>query len=161
MIQIILRDLSPILYVPPGKSAYMSLQAYNSNAYDRITVQDAMRVWHPDLNRLYYITKDLDHILREIESEDRRDFCEFGETPTESQTDYSSHQLGQPKVGIPVMVPLQFQPIYLPFLTILPFQTPKSERPGIPSVATRNLEGLVAVETKYDGERLVLHRYRV
>lgn len=34
-------------------------------------------------------------------------------------------------------------------------QVPKTEKPGSCSRATRHLEGEVAVETKYDGERCV------
>lgn len=62
MVQIILRDLSPLLYPPPTPNATASLLNYNSAAYTVITVEDALRYWAPDARSLYCAVADLDRV---------------------------------------------------------------------------------------------------
>lgn len=67
MTQIILRDIDPILYPSPSQSADTSLLDFNSAAYQRISVFDAMRRWHPGMPRLYKVVADLDYISDIVE----------------------------------------------------------------------------------------------
>lgn len=62
MVQIILRDLSPLLYPPPTPHATASLLNYNSAAYTVVTVEDALRYWAPDARSLYCAVADLDRV---------------------------------------------------------------------------------------------------
>ena len=39
---------------------------YNSLAYYKFTLQDAMRLWHPRLSEMYRLCADLDLVLRRI-----------------------------------------------------------------------------------------------
>ncbi|BGP16121.1 hypothetical protein JCM10213v2_004115 [Rhodosporidiobolus nylandii] len=114
MIQLLLRDLSPLLYPAPSSSAEAALARYNTLAYDHVTVGDAMKAWHPGMARLFLAVADLDWVAWEVE------------------------EAIPPRVGLPV-------------------KTPKTEKPGCCSRATKYLKDEVAVETKYDGERLQIH----
>jgi DNA ligase-4 len=67
VIQIILRDLSPLLYAHPSSTGSASLLRYNTNAYNRIELWQAMRAWHDQMPRLYRVTADLDVVARELE----------------------------------------------------------------------------------------------
>lgn len=62
MVQIILRDLDPVLYPPASYSSETSLLQYNAAAYHRISVVDAMSLWHPQMPSLYRTVADLDYI---------------------------------------------------------------------------------------------------
>ncbi|BGP24561.1 hypothetical protein JCM10295v2_003479 [Rhodotorula toruloides] len=100
MVQIILRDLAPLLYPPPSSSADIALSSYCLTSYGFVGLADAMQVWHEGLPRLYRTVADLDWI------------------------------------GLPIKVP-------------------ETEKPSSCARATKHLDGLVAVETKYDGERII------
>ncbi|GAA6027207.1 hypothetical protein JCM8097_002484 [Rhodosporidiobolus ruineniae] len=123
MIQILLRDISPLLYPPPSVSGDVALARYTSTAYDQVTVHDAMRAWHPGMNRLFLAVADLDWVAWHAEEATRCD----GRLPAPV-----------PQVGLPIKIP-------------------KTEKPGSCSRATKHLSGPVAIETKYDGERLQIH----
>lgn len=62
MVQIILRDLTPLLYPPPSPSADVALQSYCLTAYGYVTLADAMQVWHEGTPRLYRTVADLDWV---------------------------------------------------------------------------------------------------
>lgn len=62
IVQIIIRDLSPLLYPPPTPNATASLVNYNSAAYTIVTVEDALRYWAPDARSLYCAVADLDRV---------------------------------------------------------------------------------------------------
>lgn len=66
MIQIILQDLTPILYPTPRLSR-AALTDFNTKAYDRLELIDAMRVWDKKMLGLYRIKADLDVVTRELE----------------------------------------------------------------------------------------------
>lgn len=66
MIQIILQDLTPILY-PLPKLSRLALIDYNTKAYDRLALIDSMRVWDKRMSGLYRIKADLDVVTRELE----------------------------------------------------------------------------------------------
>ncbi|GAA6048228.1 hypothetical protein JCM3770_006492 [Rhodotorula araucariae] len=123
MVQLILRDLSPLLYPPPSASGDVALTCFNSLAYNEIGMYDAMRAWHEGMPRLYQAVADLDWVAWQAEQAIR-------------QGRPLPHAM--PRIGLPIKVP-------------------KTEKPGSCSRATRYLEGQVAVETKYDGERLQIH----
>ncbi|BGP40014.1 hypothetical protein JCM10450v2_003994 [Rhodotorula kratochvilovae] len=123
MLQLILRDLSPLLYPPPSASGDVALTCYNSLAYNEIGLYDAMRAWHQGMPRLYQAVADLDWVAWQAEQA----ICSDRPLPR-----------AMPRIGLPIKVP-------------------KTEKPGSCSRATRYLEGQVAVETKYDGERLQIH----
>ncbi|GAA5899280.1 hypothetical protein JCM6882_009303 [Rhodosporidiobolus microsporus] len=123
VIQLLLRDLSPLLYPAPSCSGDVALERYNSTAYDRVKVLDAMRAWHGGMERLYLAVADLDWCAWQVEEAIRLD----RRLPP-----------AIPRVGLPVKIP-------------------KTEKPGSCSRATKALSGQVAVETKYDGERLQIH----
>ncbi|GAA5989589.1 hypothetical protein JCM10908_000545 [Rhodotorula pacifica] len=123
MIQIILRDLWPLLYPPPSPNPTASLLNYNSAAYKVIAVEDVLQLWAPGARGLYRAVADLDWVAWRLDNHLRtRD----------------SLPPAMPRIGLPVKVP-------------------KSQRPGTCKAATKHLRGLVAVETKYDGERVQLH----
>ncbi|GAA5842570.1 hypothetical protein JCM9279_003622 [Rhodotorula babjevae] len=123
VLQIILRDLSPLLYPPPSAVGDVALTRFTSLAYNEVGVYDAMRLWHEGLPRLFQAVADLDWVAWQAEQALRH-----------------GRPLGPviPRIGLPIKVP-------------------KTEKPGSCSRATRHLEGEVAVETKYDGERLQIH----
>ncbi|KAL8279100.1 hypothetical protein RQP46_008558 [Phenoliferia psychrophenolica] len=68
IIQIILRDLSPLLYPLPTLSGTQALQDYNAMPYSEITLRDAMAAWHPKVPLLYGLTADLDVVMAETEN---------------------------------------------------------------------------------------------
>lgn len=68
MVQIVLRDLSPIIYAPPSLSGIIALRDYNSAAYQKLEPWQAMRKWHPAFGRLYRISADLDVVTKELEA---------------------------------------------------------------------------------------------
>ncbi|BGP07980.1 hypothetical protein JCM10049v2_003825 [Rhodotorula toruloides] len=123
MIQIILRDLAPLLYPPPSSSADIVLSSYCLTSYGFIGLAEAMQVWHEGLPRLYRSVADLDWVTWTAEQTIRRgvSLCQ-----------------PRPQLGLPIKVP-------------------KTEKPSSCARATKHVDGLVAVETKYDGERLQIH----
>ncbi|GAA5862001.1 hypothetical protein JCM1840_006904 [Sporobolomyces johnsonii] len=123
VIQLILRDLSPLLYPPPSASGDIALGRYCTTAYDRIEPHMAMREWNKGMPSLYKSVADLDYVAQVTEAAMRNG------TPLPRP---------QPQLGLPIKVP-------------------KTEKPGVCSRATKLLSGDVAVETKYDGERLQIH----
>ncbi|GAA5927226.1 hypothetical protein JCM1841_004252 [Sporobolomyces salmonicolor] len=123
MIQLILRDISPLLYPPPSASGDISLSRYCTTAYDRVDPYMAMREWHKGMPSLYRAVADLDYVAQVTE---------------EAMRNGMDLPRPQPQLGRPIKVP-------------------KTEKPGICSRATKFLTGDVAVETKYDGERLQIH----
>jgi DNA ligase-4 len=46
MAQIILKDLTPILYPLPAATSHTALIKYNSNAFYRIECAEVMKLWH-------------------------------------------------------------------------------------------------------------------
>ncbi|GAA6011978.1 hypothetical protein JCM10207_003447 [Rhodosporidiobolus poonsookiae] len=123
VVQLILRDLSPLLYPPPSSSSEVALARYNTTAYDQLTPIEAMRIWHPEMEKQYRVVADLDWVARQTEEAIRTGRCISRPFP---------------RIGRPIKIP-------------------KTEKPGSCSRATRHLAGEVAVETKYDGERLQIH----
>lgn len=67
MLQIILRDLSPLLYPPPSALGDVALTRFTSHAYNEVGVYDAMRLWHDGLPRLYRAVADLDWVAWQAE----------------------------------------------------------------------------------------------
>ncbi|GAA6059260.1 hypothetical protein JCM10212_006653 [Sporobolomyces blumeae] len=124
VIQLILRDLSPLLYSPPSSSASISLLDYVSTCYDRVDLHHTMPAWHARMPDLYRAVADLDSVSWTVEA-----WMRSGKVG-------GSHFV--PRLGVPVKVP-------------------KTEKPGTCARTTRHLSGPVAVETKYDGERLQIH----
>ncbi|BGP31986.1 hypothetical protein JCM10296v2_003765 [Rhodotorula toruloides] len=123
MVQVILRDLTPLLYPPPSSSADIALSSYCLTSYGFIGLAEAMQVWHEGLPRLYRTVADLDWVTWTAEQAIRRGV---------------SLPRPRPQIGLPIKVP-------------------KTEKPSSCARATKHLDGLVAVETKYDGERLQVH----
>lgn len=73
MTQIILKDLTPLLYPPPSSSPSVCLRLYNANAYKTLELRDAMRLWHWSLPTIYRYRNDIDEAVRltaGIEGED-------------------------------------------------------------------------------------------
>lgn len=66
-IQIILRDLSPLLYPLPTLSGNISLRDYNAMPYWEVDLRRAMTAWHPKMPYLYRLTADLDVVANETE----------------------------------------------------------------------------------------------
>jgi hypothetical protein len=62
MVQIILRDLTPLLYPLPTSEGGRSLLKYNSAAYEELTVVDAMAAFDERLPRLYRLYSDIDTV---------------------------------------------------------------------------------------------------
>ena len=60
LVQIILRDLSPLLYPIPSTSADVALTRWNANAYQPLDLVDALREWHWILPSVYRYRMDLD-----------------------------------------------------------------------------------------------------
>lgn len=50
---------------------------YNSLAYYKFTLQDALRIWHPRLSEMYRFSADLDLVLRRIDRGGEWDFESF------------------------------------------------------------------------------------
>ncbi|GAA5978700.1 hypothetical protein JCM11641_006147 [Rhodosporidiobolus odoratus] len=123
VIQLILRDLSPLLYPPPSSSGDVALARYNTTAYDQVSVSDAMKAWYPGMGRLYLAVADLDWVS-----------WQAGEAIRQRRP----LPAAVPQVGLPIKIP-------------------KTEKPGTCARATKCLQSEVAVETKYDGERLQIH----
>lgn len=67
MIQIILRDLSPLLYSPPSSSGVVALREYNTLAYHQVPLYEAMAAWHPRMPSFYEVVADLDFVSGEVE----------------------------------------------------------------------------------------------
>jgi DNA ligase-4 len=59
MAQIILKDLSPLLYPLPTRSTHLSLVQYNSTAFYRVEPAEVMQQWHWALRHLALV-RDLD-----------------------------------------------------------------------------------------------------
>ncbi|SCV74037.1 BQ2448_6469 [Microbotryum intermedium] len=95
MIQIILKDMSPIFYPLPTTSSMAALLKYNARAHERLTAQDAMALWHERMPALYRIKADIDEATTEVERALR---C--GGEP----------QICQPQLGIPMLVPRTNKP---------------------------------------------------
>ncbi|GEM07306.1 ATP dependent DNA ligase [Rhodotorula toruloides] len=123
MVQIILRDLAPLLYPPPSSSADIALSSYCLTSYGFVGLADAMQVWHEGLPRLYRTVADLDWVSWTAELAIRHG---------------TALPRSRPQIGLPIKVP-------------------ETEKPSSCARATKHLDGLVAVETKYDGERLQIH----
>ncbi|GAA5943753.1 uncharacterized protein JCM15063_005826 [Sporobolomyces koalae] len=67
MIQLILRDLSPILYPAPSESVSVSLNQYTSTCYDRIDLVRVMHAWDPRMARIHRTVADLDWVAATVE----------------------------------------------------------------------------------------------
>lgn len=145
MVQILLRDLSPIMYPPPSLSADVALLEHNSAMYHTITVHEAMKAWHPGMPAQYRAVADLDFVSGVVE--------------------HAIGKLRSSRIPLLTVVADAFdtskgsdRPLPAPVPIVgLPVQVPKSLRPGTCAVATKHLRGPVACETKYDGERLQVH----
>lgn len=87
MIQLILRDLSPILYPPPSLSGDVALREFSSAAYTQVTVLQAMREWHSAMPNLYRVVADLDYVSNQIEEALRT--CRCGLTLDSDEADPS------------------------------------------------------------------------
>ncbi|GAA5998995.1 uncharacterized protein JCM10292_003242 [Rhodotorula paludigena] len=95
MLQIVLRDLSPLLYPAPSVSAEAALRLYNNASYYEIDLYDAMRLWHPDMQDFYRVVHDLDYVAWETDKALRRGH---------------SMPRAQPQLGVPVKVPKTERP---------------------------------------------------
>lgn len=58
--QIILRDLSPMLYPLPSSNTEVSLLSYNSTSWTPLEFMSALRAWHWSLPAIYRYRADLD-----------------------------------------------------------------------------------------------------
>lgn len=67
MIQIILRDLSPLLFTHPSQSGSIALRSFTSAAYHKIDLREAMAAWDKRMPGLYRVTADLDVAARALE----------------------------------------------------------------------------------------------
>lgn len=67
MTQIILKDLTPLLYPPPSPSPSVCLRLYNANAYKTLELRDAMRIWHWALPAVFRCRNQLDEALRIVQ----------------------------------------------------------------------------------------------
>lgn len=68
MVQLILRDISPILYTPPAMSGRAALKEFNSAAYIKVEVYHALMSWHPTGEAWYRVVKDLDLVGAVLET---------------------------------------------------------------------------------------------
>lgn len=67
MIQLILRDLSPLIYATPSDSGHIAITEYNTAAYKRVEVWQVLREWHPAGEAHYRVVKDLDYVGKALE----------------------------------------------------------------------------------------------
>ena len=68
MVQLVLRDISPILYPPPSTSGPVALTDYTSSCYDKVDLARVMAVWDPRMARMYRTVADLDWVSTTVES---------------------------------------------------------------------------------------------
>jgi len=67
-VQVILRDLRPILYrLPVGISSFIALDQYRSNAHHELTMHTALAIWHWAAPRIYRVRNTTDRALDECE----------------------------------------------------------------------------------------------
>lgn len=156
MIQLILRDLSPLIYPPPSSSGIIATTEYNSAAYKRLEVWQVLREWHPAGDAQYRVVKDLDYVGKILE--DLLSECESRQLPAHKLSFRFAEDGGAPPkplpfFGVPVQVSSFGSLLQVMSSTRLHLQIPKANRPGICAVVCKELRGRVAVETKYDGER--------
>lgn len=67
--QIILRDLSPLLYPLPSASVESALHRYNANAYQTFELVEALREWNWILPVVYRYRADLDRAFLLLQQE--------------------------------------------------------------------------------------------
>lgn len=67
MIQLILRDISPILYPPPSKSGTIALAEYNTTCYDRVDLVGVMEAWDGRMSKVHRSIADLDWVSTTVE----------------------------------------------------------------------------------------------
>ncbi|GAA5911215.1 uncharacterized protein JCM6883_001943 [Sporobolomyces salmoneus] len=68
MIQLILRDISPILYPPPSTSGTVALTNHNSTCYDRVDLVRVIGAWDHRMSMIYRSVADLDWVAKTVES---------------------------------------------------------------------------------------------
>ncbi|KAK4056834.1 hypothetical protein OIO90_002084 [Microbotryomycetes sp. JL221] len=123
IIQVILQDLSPILYPLPTLSGPAALARFNTLAHDKIELHHTMREWHESMPGYFRVISDLDRASVAVEA------C---------LREGTGLLICSPIIGVPVA-------------------TPRTRRPGPCGRVSKYLDGLIAGETKYDGERLQIH----
>lgn len=67
MTQIILKDLRPLLYPLASTRSTLNLLEYKSNAVHELTIQQAMRIWHPIMPKIYHVRASLDAAADAVE----------------------------------------------------------------------------------------------
>ncbi|GAA5959998.1 hypothetical protein JCM3765_006129 [Sporobolomyces pararoseus] len=96
MIQLILRDISPILYPPPSNSGSVALTEYNTACYDRVDLVRVMEAWDRRMPKIHRSIADLDWVAATVEGWIRSGIQGF---PSIS-----------PVVGLPIKVPKSERP---------------------------------------------------
>ncbi|GAA6016518.1 hypothetical protein JCM11491_002348 [Sporobolomyces phaffii] len=96
MIQVILRDISPILYPAPSNSVSIALSEYNTTCYDRLDLARVMDVWDTRMTKCFRSVADLDWVATTVES-----WIRSGEQGTPEVS---------PTVGLPIKVPKSERP---------------------------------------------------
>ena len=87
LVQIILRDVTPLLYPLPSSIAEAALTKYNSCSYQELGLLDALREWHWVLPTIYRYRADIDEAFLVLEREKigrralLRSLCECELTP--------------------------------------------------------------------------------
>lgn len=67
-VQVILRDLRPLLYrLPVGISSFVALEQYRSNAHHELTIHAALSIWHWAAPQIYHVRNSTDHTLDRCE----------------------------------------------------------------------------------------------
>lgn len=74
MVQLLLRDISPVIYPSPSLSGGAALREFNSTAYARLEAYEVLGAWHPAGETHYRVVKDLDYVGRIME-EALRELC--------------------------------------------------------------------------------------
>lgn len=62
LVQIVLRDLSPLLYPPPSPNPSAALLKYTAKSYTVVTIEDALTCWTPEARSLYCAVADVDRV---------------------------------------------------------------------------------------------------
>lgn len=66
--QIILKDLHPLLYPLPARSASTALLNYNAASFVQLELPVAMCIWHWAMPSIYNVRANLDHAARLVEA---------------------------------------------------------------------------------------------
>lgn len=67
MLQILLRDLSPIIYPLPSDCADTALIQYNAASYDLLTLDKAMDCWDGRMSKCWSVVGQVDWCANQVE----------------------------------------------------------------------------------------------